>query len=290
MRICGLILLMASIVAAADPVTATSPPMDDILVPHEQPDGAGGTLRIRVVRQHGALHPLRVVEHTDALGTTTSDVAIADHLLVALHPGADADALAADHGCTVRRRIPGSTLHLLAFALPDPRATDRMHDRLAASPQVLRVEYDRQVRIAAMPDDGSFPNQWGLRNTGQAGGTVGADIKAVDAWDIHAGSRDVVVGVIDTGIAHDHPDLVANLWSNPGETGPDPQGRDRRTNGIDDDGNGYVDDWRGWDFVHDDNDPRDDHAMAPTAPASSAPPATMAPASPASAGACRWWA
>ncbi len=86
-----------------------------------------------------------------------------------------------------------------------------------------------------------------------------ADIDAPEAWTAATGSRDVLVGVIDTGIDYTHPDLAANMWHNPGETGTDGSGRDKRTNGVDDDGNGFVDDWNGWDFCNDDNDPFDDH-------------------------------
>ena len=78
--------------------------------------------------------------------------------------------------------------------------------------------------------------------------------QAGEAWaNNHTGSRSVYVGIIDEGIQFTHPDLDANVWTNPGETGTDAQGRDKATNGVDDDGNGYVDDIHGWDFDGNDN-------------------------------------
>jgi len=102
------------------------------------------------------------------------------------------------------------------------------------------------------PNDPGFTGSslWGLHNTGQSGGTVDADIDAPEAWDLATGSRDVVVAVIDTGVDHYHPDLAANMWTNPGEVNGD---------GVDNDGNGYVDDIHGWDFYNNDNNPMDGH-------------------------------
>ncbi|MBM3887636.1 MAG: peptidase S8, partial [Verrucomicrobia bacterium] len=101
-----------------------------------------------------------------------------------------------------------------------------------------------------MPNDTRFAQEWGLHNTGQTGGTADADIDAPEAWNIVTGSPSVVVAVIDTGVDYNHPDLTANMWTNPGETAG---------NGVDDDHNGYVDDVRGWDFYGEQNDPKDDH-------------------------------
>lgn len=83
---------------------------------------------------------------------------------------------------------------------------------------------------------------------------------APDAWRLaHDPSKKVLVAVIDTGCDIDHPDLRSNIWTNPGESGLDDQGRDKSSNGIDDDGNGYVDDVHGWNFVFDNENVDDNH-------------------------------
>ena len=84
---------------------------------------------------------------------------------------------------------------------------------------VLYAEPDYVVRAEEIPNDLYLGNQWALRNTGQSilgqSGTSGADIKATSAWDITEGSRSFVIGVVDSGVAYDHPDLAANMWSAP---------------------------------------------------------------------------
>lgn len=79
------------------------------------------------------------------------------------------------------------------------------------------------------------------------------------AWPLSQGSKEIVVAVIDTGLDTDHPALRENLWTNPGETGVDARGKDRATNGVDDDGNGFVDDVHGWNFAGNNNDLSDSH-------------------------------
>ena len=106
-----------------------------------------------------------------------------------------------------------------------------------------------ELGVLSYPNDPKFSEQWGLSNSGQTGGISGADIKIQGGWKVTTGSKDIVVAVIDTGVDHTHPDLAANIWRNPGET----------LNGKDDDGNGYVDDIYGWDFINNDNDPMDDN-------------------------------
>ncbi|MEZ2239592.1 S8 family serine peptidase [Microcoleus sp.] len=84
-------------------------------------------------------------------------------------------------------------------------------------------------------------------------------IKAPEVWAQGLTGDGVVVAVIDSGVDYNHPDLTGNIWSNNGENGIDAQGRNKANNGIDDDGNGLVDDFRGWDFVNNDNNPMDDN-------------------------------
>ena len=128
--------------------------------------------------------------------------------------------------------------------LPQARAT------FARVAGVLYAEPNYLLYSTATPNDPQYTNQWGLHNTGQSAGTPGADIHAPEAWDITTGSSSVVVAVIDTGIDYNHPDLAANMFRNEA---------DCNANGVDDDGNGYIDDCYGIDTANDDSDPLDDH-------------------------------
>lgn len=123
----------------------------------------------------------------------------------------------------------------------------------SADPSVLYAEPNYRMRIddTVVPNDPSFPSTWGLHNTGQSGGTADADIDAPEAWDITTGSSSVIVAVLDTGIDYTHPDLVDNIWTNSGEIAGD---------GVDNDGNGYVDDYYGWNFFNVNNNPMDNHS------------------------------
>jgi subtilisin family serine protease len=107
-----------------------------------------------------------------------------------------------------------------------------------------------------IPQDPNFSDLWGMHNTGQkdsAGqtGVAGIDMDAARAWHLQTGSRDIVVAVIDTGIDPDIEDLKNNMWVNEAEANGQA--------GVDDDGNGFVDDIHGFDFANNDSDPVDDH-------------------------------
>lgn len=135
--------------------------------------------------------------------------------------------------------------------LPDTMRVDSALVGLAlAGGTVECAEPDWQVAAVRTPNDPYYRYEYGLNNIGQSGGRVDADIDAPEAWDLTTGT-DVIVGMIDTGVEWTHPDLSANIWTNTAEA--------NGVAGRDDDGNGYVDDVRGWDFVYDDNNPNDDN-------------------------------
>lgn len=133
----------------------------------------------------------------------------------------------------------------------DSLSVEQAIEQLIASGQVEYAEPDYPLSIDALPDDPSFSNLYGLHNTGQSGGIADADIDALEAWNTTTGDSDIIVAVIDTGVQYTHPDLAANMWTNPGEIAE---------NGIDDDSNGYVDDVYGIDTANNDSDPMDDHS------------------------------
>lgn len=112
-------------------------------------------------------------------------------------------------------------------------------------PEVESADPNYLRRLSYTPSSPDFPNQWGLNNTGQTiqgqAGTPGSDIDATKAWDIERGSsNETTIAVIDSGIDLTHPNLSGRLWTNPGEI---------PNNGVDDDGNGYVDDVHGYNWA-----------------------------------------
>ncbi|MBE0713442.1 MAG: S8 family serine peptidase, partial [Candidatus Aminicenantes bacterium] len=138
-----------------------------------------------------------------------------------------------------------STLRLL---VPEEIGATGAIDILKSIPYVEYAEKNWIRHIFVDPDDTRFSELWGLKNTGQTGGTADADIDAPEAWNIYTGNPDMVVAVLDSGINYNHVDLQSNIWINTDEI---------PGNSVDDDGNGYVDDYRGWNFVSDTNDPMD---------------------------------
>lgn len=177
---------------------------------------------------------------------------VGDHVLVRTAPGVRSDYLGAQvsrFGGSIRRRLHSPDTYLVAIPAGNAADFPAALASLQADGIARVAEPDYIVFATNTPNDPSFPSLWGLHNTG-ATGAADADIDAPEAWDIATGSKTVTVGVIDTGIDYNHPDLAANIWTNPGEIAD---------NGIDDDKNGFIDDLHGWDFCNDDADPMDDH-------------------------------
>jgi len=145
------------------------------------------------------------------------------------------------------RIVPELTVVELSKGLSVEKALKKFNKRK----DVLYAEPNYEVKVTATePNDTRFDELWGMHNTGQTGGDPNADIDAPEAWDTRTSAGDIIVAVIDTGVDYNHEDLAGNIWVNTGETAG---------NGLDDDGNGYVDDVYGYDFYNDDGDPMDDY-------------------------------
>jgi hypothetical protein len=174
----------------------------------------------------------------------------ADRVLIEPDPSLPPELLQDLHeslGIRLQNRL-GSHGELHVLVVPPGTDIERTVDRYLQSGLVLRAEPDYLLWLNALPNDPSFGDQWSLHNTGQSGGTTGADINAVQAWDVLTSASNVVVAVIDTGIRYTHEDLAANLWVNPGEI---------PGNGLDDDGNGFIDDIHGINAIDGTGDPMD---------------------------------
>ena len=166
---------------------------------------------------------------------------VAAQVLMGLEGGQSLDALDSileDFDAELVQNVRDENVFLIRFRnvetaeLDDKISALRLYGAIAyAEPNYFRVS-------TATPNDSSFHNLWALNNLGSGSGNFDADIDAPEAWEITTGDHNVVVAVIDTGIQIDHPDLLGRIYYNLLET----------ENGIDDDGNGFIDDINGWNF------------------------------------------
>jgi subtilisin family serine protease len=122
--------------------------------------------------------------------------------------------------------------------LPADMTVEEALDLYRNNPDVEYAEPNYYRHISVIPNDTAYGLLWGM-----------SQISAPAAWDVRTDCTAVTVATIDTGVDYNHPDLSSNIWSNAGEV----------ADGTDDDGNGYIDDVRGWDFVDNDNAPMDAH-------------------------------
>ena len=144
------------------------------------------------------------------------------------------------------RLIRSNRLGFHDLEVPEGRDVMEFVNALRAEGCFALVEENTIGRyVGGTPNDPLFGDQWNLENTGQLGGVPGADVNALNAWLIQDGDPSIVVAVADSGTDWTHEDLAGNMWGNTDEV----------VNGLDSDGNGYVDDIRGWDFDGMDNDP-----------------------------------
>lgn len=182
-------------------------------------------------------------------------VLLCNEIALELTNEADKEALfkeLAARGLTVVEKPGPEAPRLYLLKLPQRNAEAALAEAnaLAQMPGVAWAEPNFLVQVETyyQPNDPYFARQQSLYNTGQNGAQAGADVDAPQAWDIRNGHERLVIAIIDSGVDTGHPDL--NIFRNDGEWGG---GRDN--NGVDDDGNGYVDDHQGWDFWSWDNDP-----------------------------------
>src|SRR5437867_171166 len=212
----------------------------------------GSTPRLAAVPLLGLLLLLSLLLPTLGVAAQTPPRYSPDTILVRFKASAPPAEQALAHAAIGARVYKSFTIVEDLHAVRLPRGM-RIKDALRhyrRHPAVLYAEPDWIVEHQAAPNDPSFGSLWGLNNTGQSGGVPDADIDAVEAWNITTGSSDLVVAVIDTGVDYNHQDLSANMYRS---------ARDCVINGIDDDGNGQIDDCVGIDTANNDSDPMDDH-------------------------------
>ncbi len=169
-----------------------------------------------------------------------SDVYVPNEVLIKVDSAASSQRLSeglAGNGARVVEKFAG--LGWQRVRIPAGTSVDEAVARYQKLGGVVAVQPNYYYKLLATPNDPDFTH------SGMYGLTK---INAPAAWDLSTGSPNVVVANIDTGIRYTHQDLAANMWTNPGET---------NANGIDDDNNGFIDDYYGWDFRYNDNDPMD---------------------------------
>ncbi len=157
----------------------------------------------------------------------------------------DANSIHKSVRATARKTFKRTKVQLVQ--LPEGKDVQEAIDDYMKTGKVEYAEPNYRISLySTTPNDPKFSELWGLHNSG----TPTACIKAPEAWDIFTGTSSVVVAVIDSGVDYTHDDLHDNLWVNPGEIA---------NNGIDDDGNGFIDDVYGINAIMSSGDPMDDN-------------------------------
>ena len=175
--------------------------------------------------------------------SSNSEAVLLDEVIVALKSGVKAeDYFKGNPNFSVYRPLAGTPDQFIATVADGVGevALD-VANKVASDPSVAWVSpnFYQAWQKYFIPNDTRFANQWHVNNVGQGTGLVDVDVDLPEAWDINqGGSAAITIGVVDDGVSIDHPDLDA--WTNPGEIAGD---------GLDNDGNGWIDDVHGWNFV-----------------------------------------
>ena len=189
-----------------------------------------------------------------------ADDFVAGEVIVTYRPGASlatATTAARRHGATLANHFAWLSTRrnqVVGVVRSASHSTAALIKDLQGDPDVILAEPNYLRHVSSLqPNDTSYPNLWALNNTGQTvngnAGTRGDDIHFTAAWNLaRPATGEVVVAVIDTGLDTAHPDIVANLWTNPGETAG---------NNLDDDSNGRIDDIHGFNFADNNADVTD---------------------------------
>jgi len=184
--------------------------------------------------------PVPVLAQDEAARAQRSEY-VPNQILIKFHAGAAPAELAVaanSVGAAHLKTFP--SIGVRHWRLGRGLTVERALEILSKNRNVDYAEPNYIVEAHVLPDDPLRGDLWGLHNVGQTGGTLDADVDAPEAWDIATDAWPVIVAVIDTGIDYTHPDLAGNMWTNPGEI---------PGNGVDDDGNGIIDDVHGANFI-----------------------------------------
>jgi thermitase len=157
-------------------------------------------------------------------------------------------------GSYIKSTIPGQ--NIVVIKRPVFEIQSAVTKAFNQNPNIEVIEPNYIYRASRTPNDPMLGQLWGMQNLGQEDsaktpGLAGTDIGATQAWDIETGSKDVIVAVIDTGVDYTNPDISPNIWTNEAEL--------NGVAGVDDDGNGVIDDIHGYNAITDSGDPKDDH-------------------------------
>lgn len=164
------------------------------------------------------------------------------------------NVLSAELGSYIKSAIPGQNIVVIKRPVFEIKAS--VIKAMAQNPNIEVIEPNYIYHVNKTPNDPMLGQLWGMLNVGQADsdkqqGVAGTDIEATKAWDIETGSKNTIIAVIDTGVDYTNPDLAPNMWTNAAEL--------NGKKGVDDDGNGVVDDIYGYNTITNGGDPKDDH-------------------------------